>query len=57
LDPDKGKRTCTLYSDFNLPPGVTLVIDVASKQNVNIIPDMFVTDPKAKDFVQATTNL
>jgi hypothetical protein len=30
---------------------MTVVIDVASNQNINIIPEMFVTDPKAKDFV------
>ncbi|KAJ5886383.1 uncharacterized protein N7473_009057 [Penicillium subrubescens] len=31
-----GHRTCTLYSDFNLPAGVTLQFDLASPNNVNI---------------------
>lgn len=31
-----GHRTCTLYSDFNLPSDVTLEFDLNSGNNVNI---------------------
>jgi len=31
-----GHRTCTLYSQFNLPAGVTLEFDLNSGNNVNI---------------------
>lgn len=31
-----GYRTCTLYSDFNLPAQVTLQFDLASSNNTNI---------------------
>ena len=31
-----GHRTCTLYSNFNLPPNVTIEYDVNSTNNVNI---------------------
>ncbi len=31
-----GNRTCTLYSDFNLPPQVTLQMDLTSPNNSNI---------------------
>jgi hypothetical protein len=31
-----GHRTCTLYSDFNLPADVTIEFDLNSNQNVNI---------------------
>lgn len=31
-----GHRTCTLYSDFNLPPQVTLQMDLTSPNNSNI---------------------
>ncbi|KAJ5364596.1 uncharacterized protein N7496_010309 [Penicillium cataractarum] len=33
---NSGHRTCTLYSDFNLPAGVTLQFDLASPNNTNI---------------------
>lgn len=32
----RGHRTCTLYSDFNLPTGVTLQFDLKSSNNKNI---------------------
>jgi hypothetical protein len=32
----KGHRTCTLYSDFNLPAGVTIQFDLNSPNNRNI---------------------
>jgi len=31
-----GYRTCTLYSDFNLPSGVVVKFDLDSKDNMNI---------------------
>ena len=31
-----GHRTCTLYSDFNLPADVTLEFDLNSPNNVNV---------------------
>jgi hypothetical protein len=31
-----GHRTCTLYSDFNLPAGVTIEFDLTSPNNKNI---------------------
>jgi len=31
-----GHRTCTLYSQFNLPSDVTIEIDLTSSKNVNI---------------------
>jgi hypothetical protein len=31
-----GYRTCTLYSDFNLPADVAIEIDLKSNQNMNI---------------------
>src|SRR5271156_2529488 len=31
-----GYRTCTLYSDFNLPSGVVLEFNLQSKNNMNI---------------------
>lgn len=31
-----GHRTCTLYSDFNLPPKVTLQFNLKSPNNMNI---------------------
>lgn len=31
-----GYRTCTLYSDFNLPPKVTLEFNLGSSNNANI---------------------
>lgn len=33
-----GHRTCTLYSNFNLPPGVTIDYNLASPLNKHIIP-------------------
>lgn len=32
----RGHRTCTLYSDFNLPAAVTIQFDLASSNNSNI---------------------
>jgi hypothetical protein len=32
-----GKRTCTLYSNFNLPLGVTIGVDLNTSTNVGVI--------------------
>lgn len=34
-----GKRTCTLYSNFNLPPNVTIGVDLSTSNNVGVIGD------------------
>lgn len=39
-----GHRTCTLYSDFNLPPRVTLQFNLGSSNNSNIFPGKIVAN-------------
>ena len=39
-----GHRTCTLYSDFNLPPGVTIEFDLNSPNNKNIGADEIIAE-------------
>jgi len=42
-----GYRTCTLYSDFNLPADVTIEFDADSKNNVNLQPLQPDNNPQA----------
>jgi hypothetical protein len=39
-----GHRTCTLYSDFNLPSQVAIEIDLASPLNKNINADEIIAE-------------
>jgi len=39
-----GHRTCTLYSQFNLPANVTIEIDVTNENNTNINGDELVSN-------------
>ena len=34
------KKDCTIYSDFNLPNGVTVEFNLTSPNNKNILPDV-----------------